>query len=173
MSALPITIYNYKLNEQFITELFKFSKIHQYDSQKDFKEAWVLWREYNIELVEYETRRLNSLGYNGDVNNKMYKSARYYFRTKNTEKIEPAKRKVYITSQKTLIDAIDDHIKTKLSEKNYKPSDYFERFYDDTNDAIQRQITAYNESGFTDKKEIKNKIKKTYKNRYYLISISQ
>ena len=33
------TIYRYKFREEFVGELYKFSKIHQYDHRKDFKEA--------------------------------------------------------------------------------------------------------------------------------------
>jgi len=34
-----VKIYRYKFSDEFIEELYKFSKIHQYDHRKDFKEA--------------------------------------------------------------------------------------------------------------------------------------
>ena len=37
----PTVIYRFKFTEQFMEELYKFSKIHQYDDRKDFKEAWL------------------------------------------------------------------------------------------------------------------------------------
>ena len=40
-------IYRYKFTDDFTSELFKFSKIHQYDHRKDFKEAWEIWMEDN------------------------------------------------------------------------------------------------------------------------------
>ena len=81
-----INIYRYKFTEDFTSELFKFSKIHQYDHRKDFKEAWNVWFEENNEIVNDEIRRLTNLGYDGDVQDKMFKSARYYFRKKALKK---------------------------------------------------------------------------------------
>jgi TctA family transporter len=34
------SIYRYKFTQEFMDELYKFSKIHQYDERADFKEAW-------------------------------------------------------------------------------------------------------------------------------------
>ena len=44
-------IYRYKFNEDFMTELYNFSKIHQYDDRKEFKSAWNVWAEENAELI--------------------------------------------------------------------------------------------------------------------------
>ena len=79
-------IYRYKFEEQFMIELYNFSKIHQYDDRKEFKSAWNVWTEENTELIEHETRRLTNLNYDGDVKDKMFRSARYYFRKKSPEK---------------------------------------------------------------------------------------
>ena len=89
-----INIFRYKFTEEFTIELYKFSKIHQYDHRSDFKEAWNIWTEENEDLVDEEIRRLSNLGYDGDILDKMFKSARYYFRKKSTEKKEPQKRRV-------------------------------------------------------------------------------
>ena len=68
-------IYRYKFTDDFTSELFMFSKIHQYDHRKDFKEAWEIWMEENDEIVNDEVRRLTNLGYDGDITDKMFKSA--------------------------------------------------------------------------------------------------
>ena len=81
---ININIYRYKFIEEFTNELYKFSKIHQYDHRKDFKEAWNIWVEDNQGFVDEEVRRLSNLGYDGDIIDKMFKSARYYFRKKST-----------------------------------------------------------------------------------------
>ncbi len=80
------TIYRYKFTEDFMVDLNKFAKIHQYDDRKDFKEAWLTWVEDNKDIVDEEIHRLLYLGYEGDILDKMFKSARYYFRKKSTEK---------------------------------------------------------------------------------------
>ena len=164
-----INIYRYKFTNDFTNELFKFSKIHQYDHRKDFKQAWEGWIEENSELVDEEVRRLSELDYKGDVIDKMFKSARYYFRKKSTEKKEPAKRRVYVGSQKDFIEQIDQHIKSNISSGDFKPSDGFDDFCKQNVNLLKEQVTILFRTGITDSNEIKAKIKKTYKNRYFLI----
>lgn len=164
-----INIYRYKFTNEFTNELFKFSKVHQYDHRKDFKEAWEVWTDDNSELVDDEVRRLTNLGYDGDILDKMFKSARYYFRKKSTEKKAPAKRRVYVGSQKDLLETMDEHIKSHISSGDFKPSDGFDEFCKENVDILKEQVNMLCRAGFTDPNEIKSKIKKTYKNRYFLI----
>ena len=89
-------IYRYKFEEVFVEQLSRFAKIHQYDHRKDFKEAWTKWMDENEEIVSEEVRRLVSLDYKGDIIDKMFKSARYYFRKKSTEKKAPCERRDYV-----------------------------------------------------------------------------
>jgi len=164
-----VNIFRYKFTDEFTGELFKFSKIHQYDHRKDFKEAWNIWTEDNDDIVSEEVRRLTNLGYDGDILDKMFKSARYYFRKKSTEKKEPLKRRDYIAIQRDLLDAMDDHIKSKINADDYKPSDGFDEFCKANIDLLKEEVNILCRNGFTNSVEIKNKIKKTYKNRYFLI----
>ena len=164
-----INIYRYKFIDEFTNELYKFSKIHQYDHRKDFKEAWNIWVDENEDLVNNETRRLINLGYEGDILDKMFKSARYYFRKKSTEKKEPQKRRIYIGVQKDLLDAMDNHIESNKNNKNYKPSDGFIDFCKENIELLKEEVNRLCKSGIIDSDEIKNKIKKTYKNRYFMI----
>jgi hypothetical protein len=111
---LPTVIYRFKFTEEFMEDLYKFSKIHQYDDRKDFKEAWKVWIEENESIIDEEMRRLLNLGYEGDVLDKMFKSARYYFRKKSTEKKEPRQRRHYISVNRDLLDAMDNHIEDNI-----------------------------------------------------------
>ena len=166
---ININIYRYKFTEEFTEELFRFSKIHQYDHRKDFKEAWNIWTEENDDIVSVEIRRLTNAGYAGDILDKMFKSARYYFRKKSTEKKAPTARRIYVGVQKDLLDAMDDHIKYNINDKNYKPSEGFDKFCKDNVDLLKEEINMLCKNGFTDSFEIEKKFKKTYKNRYFLI----
>jgi Fe-S cluster biosynthesis and repair protein YggX len=162
-------IFRFKFTDDFTCELFKFSKIHQYDHRKDFKEAWNIWVEHNEMLVEDEMRRLINLGYGGNIKDKMFKSARYYFRKKSTEKKEPIKRRDYVGVNKVLLDAMDDHIRNKMKETNFKPSDSFDEFCKIHINVIKEEVLNLCKSGITNSTEIKDKFKKTYKNRYFLV----
>jgi hypothetical protein len=163
-----INIYRYKFTDEFTSELFRFSKVHQYDHRKDFKEAWNSWLEENDCIVTVEKRRLTNLGYDGNIEDKMFKSARYYFRKKGTEKKAPMERRVYIGVQKDLLDAMDNHIKSTINSKDFKPSEGFDDFCKKNIDLLKREVNMLCQNGVADSNEIKKKIKKTYKNRYFL-----
>lgn len=159
-------IYRYKFTDEFTNELSNFSKVHQYDERKVFKEAWNTWVEENTELVDIEVRRLTNLNYDGDVLEKMFKSARYYFRKKSVEKKEPQQRRTYIGVQKELLDAMDDYISKNIVDK---PSDGFEDFCKSNQVVIHDEINSLIQNGVTDVDEIHDKIKKTFKNRYFML----
>ena len=165
-----INIYRFKFTTEFTDELYNFSKIHQYDQRKVFKEAWNIWLDDNEIIVENEIRRIKNLGYIGDIKDKMFKSSRYYFRKKSTEKKEPIKRRTYMCVQKDLLDAIDQHIKNNINNNNYKPSIGFDDFCNNNIDLLKQEINILIRNGFTDSEEIRKKMKKTYKNRHFLIS---
>lgn len=167
-----ISIFRYKFSEDFTKPLYQFSKIHQYDHRKDFKEAWNIWIEENGDLVSTEVKRLTELDYKGDILDKMFKSARYYFRKKSTEKKVPQKRRSYVGIQTGLLEAMDKHINANKKNDNYKPSSGFDEFCKEYIEILRIEVTSLCKSGITDSEEIKNKIKKTYKNRYFM-SISK
>ena len=151
-------------------ELYKFSKIHQYDERKDFKEAWKLWTEENQDIIDEETTRLNNLGYDGDALDKMFKSTRYYFRKKSTEKKEPKQRRQYISVTRELLDAMDCHIEEHIFNDDYQPKTGFISFCKMNEKILKESITKIFEQGVKDSGLIEDKIKKTYKNRYFIMT---
>lgn len=162
----PPTIYRYKFTNDFMILLHNFSKIHQYDSKHDFKDAWTHWCEDNRDTIMAETRRLLIMGYDGDIDAKMFKSARYYFRTK-VERIEPPKKRTsYIQLPHELLDAIDEHINANAGSS---PKQGFDTFYLDYRDEIQEMLPVILGSGIT-AEMVESKIKKTYKNRHFVLS---
>lgn len=165
---INVNIYRFKFTNEFTEELYKFSKIHQYDHRKDFKEAWQIWVDEQDNIVNEEMRRLTNLGYDGNVLDKMFKSARYYFRKKSTEKKEPAQRRVYHGSNKNLLESMDSHIQKHITEKDFKPSDGFDSFCTEYLEVVKEEAIQLYKNGIVSSNEIKIKIKKTYKNRYYL-----
>ena len=173
LDAVPNKIFRYKFTDDFTSELFRFSKVHQYDHRKDFKEAWEIWMEENGDIINIEVRRLTNLGYDGDIIDKMFKSARYYFRKKTTVKKEPLNRRDYVGISKKMLGEMDSHIKTKMNDIDYKPSDGFDDFCKESLNTVKEEVSNLCKHGFNDSKEIKNKIKKTYKNRYFLIIRNQ
>ena len=164
-----LNIYRYKFTDEIIIEIHNFAKIHQFDERKYFKDAWNNWIIENDSLISKEVQRLIELGFEGDVIDKMYKSARYYFRKKTTEKKEPSKRRNYIGLQKELLESMDNHIKNNIKNEDYKPSIGFDNFCKENLNLLKIEINKLIHFNITDTQEIKNKIKKTYKNRYFMV----
>ena len=170
-------IYRYEFTQEFIENLSRFSKIHQYDDRHVFKESWDSWTQENSELVNQEIIRLHNLQYDGDILDKMFKSARYYFRKKGTEKKAPKERKSYISFSKEILDCMDEHIfektqkdpKDQTKKKQVKPSVSYVDFCQTNKEVIKETIHYLNQQGIKDLEEIQNKVKKTYKNRYFMI----
>jgi hypothetical protein len=168
--CISYNIYRYKFTEDFMNELYNFSKIHQYDSRKDFKEAWEIWTKENEEIIENESIRLLRLGYNGDIIDKMFKSARYYFRKKKILPKEPKQRRQYITINNELLTQMDEHIKQNINNDNYQPKNGFKLFCIENEELVKEIISELKEQNMLDYDEIENKIKKTYKNRYFILT---
>ena len=159
-------IYRYKFTQEIMDELHNFSKIHQFDDRVQFKEAWQLWTVEFDETIRVEIQRLSHNGYEGDILDKMFKSARYYFRKKSSIKPEVKERREYISFQKPILTLMDQHINlTKL-----KPADGFTDFCNANVEALKKEIAYLVGHNITDSKQIQAKFKKTYKNRYFLLN---
>ena len=158
-------IYRYKFHDDFITELSKFSKIHQYDDRHAFKEAWNVWVEEHNEMVDAEVSRHHSLNYTGDVLDKMFKSARYYFR-KKVDNVNVKPRKPYSGVQPYVIQMMDIHI----SESGcwVKPSKGFSDFVNNHGELVDREVEYWVSQGL-EKDEVQQKVKKAFKNRCFIL----
>ena len=168
-----VPIYRFKFSECFAEKILYFSKVHQYDNRKIFKEEWEKWVEENEQEYTAEITRLTELGYEGDVKDKIYKSARYYYRKKSLIP-KKAERRQYITIDKLFIDLIDNHIQEQISRNSQntetKPSDLYQYFCEEYEEEFQNECDVIQRSCcFDDVNEIEKKIKKTYKNRYFLL----
>ena len=222
-----IKTYRHEFGKEFMVRLSAFSKVHQYDDRHMYKSEWTKWtqQEEIAEAIDAEKRRLSENGYTGDIDDKMFKAGRYYFRKKTatattaevktpmtpmtpktpttpaasasaaaaasaaasaatppSQQQQQQSRRPYITMSKDTIATMDDHIKNMHSTQTsiFKPSSCYDNFYQtkmsttEMTREIEKIIEKYQK--FTDTSrsspdqlttEIIDKIKKTYKNRYY------
>jgi Tfp pilus assembly protein PilW len=221
-----IKTYRHEFSKEFMAELSRFSKVHQYDDRHAYKSEWQKWinQETIAQAMDFEKRRLQENGYIGDIDDKMFKAGRYYFRKKTitTENIMTPKsidsssdspiaarqdgqdlpanvtpttptattatattttRRTYITMSKQCIRLMDDHISSAATATGtqFKPSTCYNDFYEsqmttfEMTKEIENIIEKYEKTpgamaNLTADEltvEIMDKIKKTYKNRYY------
>lgn len=162
-------ILRYKYSPDMVEQLERFGRLHQHSSSTEFKEAWSAWKETNRESVATETERLVELGCeNTNMEEKMFRSARYYFRKKGTEKKEPVQRKKYVGIPRTALASMDNHIVTSIANTWYTPASGFEHFKEHHVDVVAA-CKLHLESASMDSVAIDAKIKKTYKNRYFVV----
>jgi len=81
------------------------------------------------------------------------------------------KRRNYITMLEATLVAMDEHIKLSLAtDADFKPSDGYSEFCEKNVLVLRTEIQRMVADNIMDKKDIADKIKKTYKNRYYMIT---
>ena len=187
-SSNNLQIYRYKPSVDIVNKLSEFSRIHQNDDRIQFKNAWARWMDNNTTLLNSEVNRLNDLGYKGDIYDKLYKSARYYYKKKNISQQEQLSKKhdksksdsdsnysrrQYISVRQDLIQSMDDHLESKLHTENFTPAKAYNHFCQHCTEIIKEEIEHILISHTLSDTDLVLKIKKTYKNRYYQLTKKQ
>ena len=127
-------------------------------------------------MVEREISRLQQLGYKGDVIDKMFKAGRYYFREKkSTPNVNDTEKKQrnYINMDSEVIQSMDAHLLTIMNEPNFKPAIGYDLFCAQNIDILRNEIMRLIKENPAIKdtpEKLSSKIKKTYKNRYFILS---
>lgn len=153
------SIYRFEFSKEFCESLEQFARRNKYNDRKAFKEAWDIWVEENKESIDEEIRLITSEGYSGDALDKMYKSARYYYRKKGIVEKQPVQRKSYTKMDAALLKEMDAYIKVHME---MKPHDCYMNFCENYHEILTASIREFGEE----------KIKKTFKNRRSIIQKS-
>lgn len=183
----------FKFSDELMEQLSLFAKIHEHDDRHSFKESWIEWiDDFEIkEIITKEIERIESLGFNGDILDKMYKSARYYYRKKSLTITQPINRKDYEIVSKTILTSIDEHIKKEIAAHiipelskntsckniNITPADCFHNFCVLNQELILMKLNEnknqleYQPSDKIQVRNVMDKLKKIYKNRFYNIRV--
>ena len=180
MEEKKLKTFRFTFNKEFTDELSRFSKVHQYDDRVTFKEAWSGWiKDIDVSsLINDEVKRLTNEGFQGDIMDKMYKSARYYYRRKPDTPKEKHERKEYIGFSKDILADMDKNIQDQLvSARNEKlimdvsPLEAFDNYYANYKITIVNELKRENPDVNSWKRDdveiMTNRFKKAYKNRFY------
>jgi hypothetical protein len=194
-------VLRFEFSGALVEHVTAFANLHRYDDRKTYKEAWTAWLAHNEigALLANEVVRLSALGYKGDVADKLFKSGRYYFRQKtygfpnlslHAEPLCPKPVGVrgvlvptarpclctprkYVLLNHQLLDAMDDHIECGLRRDAhaYTPASGYAEFCKLNVDYYSREVTRLSEIMPTGE-AVHDKLKKTYKNRYFMMTKS-
>ena len=193
-----IKIFRYKLSEDIMKLITRFAKMHQYDDRHTYKEAWQSWTNTQQDYIAREIERLTQLGFKGDIMDNMFKAGRYYFREKTNEEEEEeeeeedepnadknndktkevkerkkeTKEKItrdYIVMDQTIIQAMDKHLNIIMKQANFKPATGYVEFCEQEMQLLRPEIIRLSKYSINAEK-LAEKIKKTYKNRYFILA---
>jgi len=166
------TTFRHTFSKQFMEVLNEFSKNHQNDDRKVFKAEWSAWSGRNDIscLICDEIKALKNAGFEGDAMDKMFKSARYYFRSKPDKLLEDGQkkqRKPYVGLSKLVLEHMDQHIKENLG---LRPEDAYNSYCNAHTQKIKEEIHALSDGTEESISDVYKKYKKTYKNRFYVMN---
>ena len=180
----------YKFTEEVSDLLCEFVKLHQYEKSKEYKLSWNNWvtQEDVKTTLDDECGRLVKEGQTSDIMDRMYKSSRYYYRKKiNKQTVAPKSRKTYKGLSKCILVSMDQHIIREIngnidmiegSEKvisRFTPAISFNKYCEENPTCVDDLISIPEETA--EKRRLQNtesleRLKKTYKNRFYKIKMS-
>ena len=191
---INLKTHRFTFSEVLVHRISHFSKLHQYDNRHDFKDAWTNWIEETdmSELLSSETSRLHNSGFQGDIKQKLFKSCRYYYRTKPNIQTEQLPRKQYECIHKNTLLLMDQFIRCQIGEFSGKkgdagsiaPADSFNDFCAMNQSVIVSYLkehqspmqtnaeTGQKQYSTSQVRLVMGKFKKTYKNRFYMIRVS-
>ena len=185
---LKLQTNRYKFAKEVTDMLSDFAKLHQYDGSKDYKEAWNNWiKEEEVgNKLEDEKSRLIKMGMTDDVMSRLYKSSRYYYRKKsNNLNVEPKERKKYVGFPADILRTMDaqiireingsiDVIENDKIVSRFTPANSFELYLKENPESVNDLLSE--SRGSAEERRIEttaavNRLKKTYKNRFYKIKV--
>jgi hypothetical protein len=165
-----MAIYRYNFTDEFKQSIKYFSTKHKDDSFVDFKIYFERWCDEYKTQIEDEYKILLRNGYEGDVMDKIFKSARYYFVKKsNSKKPEKKERKKYTCKNSKFLKLVKDHI-NNIKEDHMKPSEAYNNFAEKHGVIIEDFVKSLISDDTYDKKAAKAKVKKIYKNKYFVLT---
>ena len=154
--------YRFNFSDEFKQSLVDFSVKQINNDLEIFKDNYEIWYKKNLMIIEDERIMLQRFGFDGNMENKIFKSIRYYFMKRSCEKESKHKeRKKYMCKDNVFLNCVKDHITSVIKQK-LKPSmaynDFSEKYKDELVHMNNNLINNYS----YDEKDANKKIKKIY-----------
>jgi len=153
-----VPTFHYNPSDECMCRIAEFSSIHREAKNKEFKNAWNLWTQQPeiAALLNAESARLAESGYQGEIQEKLYFSARYYYRKKSlstkTPLTQKKERKPHEATDANILEQMNLYILDQIQINNViRPAEAYENY--------KQVYTVENEE----------KTKKIFKNRVFMI----
>lgn len=177
--------YRFDFTEKVKLMLADFANINKNATRKEFTEAWSKWLSHETikSFLDSERVRMESEGFEGDVLDKMFKSARYYHK-KRDNNINPSERSNTGIKNKNrfsreFLIEMDEYIQIQLMDiknvvnKNGKimntlsQSVAYNSYCNSNKEQIMSEFMLIKNKRGELTMDMVEKLKKTYKNRFY------
>jgi hypothetical protein len=190
-SIAPPT-YHFKLNESLMALIVDFARTNYFVDRKVYKKNWAQFVEIHATLLAAERERLRALNFQGDVDDKFYKTGRHYFRNKDLSnsndihrqekrkrkeeeeelpsklKVPQKKTRTYIRISSTILAAMSKHASANILTTSPKVG--YALFATEYQTLLLEEETRltpfYGEDLALAAAEILERFKKSYKNFY-------
>lgn len=153
-------IHRFKCNSKDLSESIQyFSEIHKSDDTEHLNDYFEKWKLENKDLISNEKEYLSRHNYEYDIDEKIFKSIKYYYIKKynKSSNIPIKKGNPEIRLPKNIIQDIKNHLNECFNENPYfKPANSYIDF----------------DNKYDYGKTYKN-IKKAYKNQYYQFKLNR
>lgn len=159
----------FNISQDMTTILLDFHTKNKDLGKTEYKNSWEMFLRDNHDMIEKEERELMNIGFKGDIRKKMFTSVKYYLSKKTNDKTEPRERRSYVHIDKNILEAMNAHIIDNKGNDGFTPARGYSEFYEtNEQDIIIEKSRLKTSTELTDD-EIEFKIKKTYKNRYFIL----
>lgn len=188
-------VHRFDFSKEMTEELESFTNLHQYDDRRAFKDAWKEWiTEQTIQdRIQEEKTHLQNLGFQGNILDKMFKSVRYYHLKKKNQDLSQEendsdrdndnnqdKNKNKSRFSKPFLQTIDTFILEEIQKsilntnKNtaiitLQQANVYNEYCKTQQQDIYHELVLLKHTYGSINPEIENKLKKTFKNRFFKI----
>jgi len=177
VTTIKIKTSRFLFTEPIVAHLIQFATLHQYTPKKELKQNWIEFIITIKEDIENEKREFYEQGFKGteeEIVTRMYNSCKYYYMKQLKQKQEKQqekqqqdqtkKRKPYTRYSPEILYEIDEYIVYLIKEKEKEEKEKMIELTPNEAYQLYKDYKDYNK----DKED--EKLKKTFKNRFQIIS---
>ena len=162
-----MSTFRFNVSPEMYKLLESFNNKNKDKSRKEYSQEWEKFIESNNDIIQTEERRLANLGFEGNIQKKLFTSVKYYIGKKTAAK-EPKERRQYVHIDKSILNKMNDHINTNKETPGFKPSRGYTEFCEMYESDLIIEKTRL-QTFDLNIEDVELKIKKTYKNRYFIL----
>lgn len=161
--------------------LEQFTQAHYNEPRKQYQQSWNKWTQTHQQIFIEECGALHKQGFEGDPMDKLYKSARYYFRKKNLGTLasqretcnQEEKERTYIRIPRKITESMVTFIKQSLENSvqgtklELSQQNAFCDYVTQHKDLIFTSLVKQRQEKGSLEENMDKRLKKAFRNKFY------